>query len=83
MHDNDIDETDAAQAEPYVPLWRRPATSEADDREAAFQRYLESSEPYFDVVDAAGHTPWHHGDIEARRALFYRRYLTTNNRFAV
>ncbi|OLT84036.1 hypothetical protein PXJ67_11850 [Mycobacteroides chelonae] len=67
----------------YVPTWRRPITSEADDREAAFQRYLESSEPYFDAVDAAGHTAWHHGDIEARRALFYRRYLRTNNRVAV
>ncbi|MDM3948485.1 hypothetical protein [Mycobacteroides abscessus] len=83
MHDSDIDSTAEAQDEPYVPLWRRPATSEADDREAAFQRYLESSEPYFDAVDAAGHTPWHHGDIEARRALFYRRYLRTNNRVAV
>ncbi|MDO3155767.1 hypothetical protein [Mycobacteroides abscessus] len=67
----------------YVPLWRRPATSEADDREAAFQRYLESSVPYFDAVDAAGHTPWHHGDIESRRALFYRRYIKTNDRVAV
>ncbi|WP_078353197.1 hypothetical protein [Mycobacteroides chelonae] len=80
MYETDLEDD---TTEEYVPLWRRPATSEADDREAAFERYLESSEPYFDAVDAAGHTAWHHGDIEARRALFYRRYLRTNNRVAV
>lgn len=79
MHETDLeDET----PEGHVPLWRR-ARSVDDDREAAFQRYLESSVPYFDAVDAAGGTPWHHGDIESRRALFYRRYIKTNDRVAV
>lgn len=81
MHETESD-FDTTEDE-YVPTWRRPTTSEADDREAAFQRYIESSAPYFDRVDADGHTPWHHGDIEARRALFYRRYIKTNNRVAV
>ncbi|BAP98516.1 hypothetical protein [Mycobacteroides abscessus] len=66
----------------HEPLWRR-ARSVDDDREAAFQRYPESSVPYFDAVDAAGHTPWHHGDIELRRKLFYRRYIRSNDRVVV
>lgn len=83
MHDNDIDETDAAQAEPYVPLWRRPTTSEADDREAAFQRYLQSTVKYNEAIVAAGGTPWHGDDTERRRELFFRRYARTNDRVAV
>lgn len=78
MHETDLED----ETTEYAPLWRR-SQSVDDDREAAFQRYLESSVPYFDAVDAAGHTPWHHGDIESRRALFYRRYIQTNNRVAV
>ncbi|UEA48860.1 hypothetical protein LK468_11450 [Mycobacteroides abscessus] len=79
MHETDLED----ETTEYVPLWRRPRQSVDDDREAAFQRYLESSVPYFDAVDAAGHTPWHHGDVELRRKLFYQRYITTNDRIAV
>lgn len=79
MYETDLEDETTEERE---PLWRR-ARSVDDDREAAFQRYLESSVPYFDAVDAAGHTPWHHGDIELRRKLFYQRYITTNDRIAV
>lgn len=79
MYETDLEDGTTEERE---PLWRR-ARSVDDDREAAFQRYPESSVPYFDAVDAAGHTPWHNHDIEARRALFYRRYIQTNDRVAV
>lgn len=67
----------------YVPLWRRPATSEADDREAAFQRYVESTVKYNEAIVAAGGTPWHGDDTDRRRELFMRRYARTNDRIAV
>lgn len=44
-----------------------------DEREAAFQRYLELSAPYFAVVEDKGHQPWFN-NIEERRELFMRRY---------
>lgn len=47
--------------------------SEAE-REAAFQRYLESTVAYNAKIVADGDEPWHGGDIEARRELFMRRY---------
>ncbi|MEU9807027.1 hypothetical protein [Mycobacterium sp. NPDC050853] len=79
MHEIDLED----ETTPYVPLWRRPSGSIEEEREAAFQAYLKASTPYFDVVDAAGHIPWHHGDIESRRAVFYRRYIRTNDRVGV
>lgn len=45
-----------------------------DDRESAFQLYLERSVPYDAAIRAAGDEPWHKGDIDARRKLFMRRY---------
>ena len=48
-----------------------------DEREQAFQAYLERSAPYVAAVEAAGDEPWHGGDIEARRELFMRRYRAT------
>lgn len=44
-----------------------------EQREEAFQRYLEVSEPYFDKVRDDGDEPWF-GTIEDRRELFFRRY---------
>lgn len=57
------------------------------EREAAFQRHLETTVNYFAAVEAAGDTPWFRSedklarlglsglsDIEARRALFMRRF---------
>ncbi|MGY4650025.1 hypothetical protein [Mycobacterium sp. URHB0021] len=44
------------------------------EREAAFQRYLASTVNYFEAIEATGDEPWHKGDLEARRELFYRRY---------
>ena len=38
-----------------------------DEREQAFQAYLERSAPYVAAVEAAGDEPWHGGDIEAHR----------------
>jgi hypothetical protein len=51
--------------------WR--ATAEAE-REAAFQRYLELSQPYMDKITEDGDEHWHAGDLESRRELFMRRY---------
>ncbi|AQT81378.1 hypothetical protein B1R94_22175 [Mycolicibacterium litorale] len=58
-----------------------------DEREAAFQSYLESTVNYFAAVEAAGAAPWFEDPVklaklgitttdptEARRELFYRRY---------
>lgn len=45
-----------------------------DNREAAFQQFLERSAPYVAAIEAAGDEAWHAGDIEARRRLFMRRY---------
>lgn len=79
MHETDL-EDDTTE---YVPLWRRPATSKADDREAAFQRYVESTVKYNEAIVAAGGTPWHGDDTDRRRELFMRRYARTNDRIAV
>jgi hypothetical protein len=43
-------------------------------REAAFMRYVELSEPYFEVVEANGDKPWFES-IDERRDLFMRRYI--------
>jgi len=53
--------------------WHWLARTEAE-REAAFQRYLEISQPYMDKITADGDESWHKGDVEARRELFYRRW---------
>jgi hypothetical protein len=36
--------------------------------------YLEWTEPYNAAIYAAGDTPWHNGDIEKRRELYFRRW---------
>ncbi|SKV22923.1 Uncharacterised protein [Mycobacteroides abscessus subsp. abscessus] len=58
---------------------------------AQLERLLGGQGYHFAVFDprfkgahtAAGGTPWHNRDIEARRALFYRRYIRSNDRVAV
>lgn len=62
----------APQREPWpVPgYWDRRAPRTAAGRQGAFQRYLELS--------TGRDKPWHAGDIEARRDLFYRRYIRPN-----
>lgn len=52
----------------------RPSARTPEDREAAFQRYLELTEKYDAAIVAAGDEPWHKGDIEARRELYMRRH---------
>jgi hypothetical protein len=46
-----------------------------EQREAEFQRYLESTVEYNAAIVAAGREPWHGGDIEARRERFFRRWV--------
>jgi hypothetical protein len=46
-----------------------------DEREAAFQRHLESTVNYFAAIEAAGDKPWF-SSVEERRELFMRRYKT-------
>lgn len=48
-------------------------TSE-EDREREFLAYVESTTEYNAAIIERGGIPWHHGDIERRRALFMRRY---------
>jgi hypothetical protein len=36
----------------------RPSARTDEEREAAFERYLETSVPYFEAVEANGGTPW-------------------------
>lgn len=64
----------------------RTVPTEAE-REAAFQRHLESTANYFTAIEAAGDTPWFRsedklarlglsglGETDARRALYFRRW---------
>lgn len=64
----------------------RTVPNEAE-REAAFQRHVESTVNYFAAVEAAGDTPWFRSEdklsklglsglseIDARRSLFFRRW---------
>jgi hypothetical protein len=44
------------------------------DAEERFQRYLEHTEKYNAAIESAGDEPWHGGDIEKRRELFFRRW---------
>ena len=44
-----------------------------EEQEAAFQQYLQRSEPYFRVVTDSGGEPWFQS-LEERRKLFMRRY---------
>lgn len=44
------------------------------DAEERFHAYLESTEQYNAAIVAAGDEPWHQGDIERRRELFFRRW---------
>jgi hypothetical protein len=54
----------------FTPYLR---ASTPEDREAAFQVYLENSVPYFEVVEAAGDKPWFNS-VDERRERFMRRY---------
>ncbi|WP_083654437.1 hypothetical protein [Mycobacterium sp. GA-1841] len=45
-----------------------------DEREEAFQRYVEASENYNAAIIESGDQPWHGGNIERRRELYLRRY---------
>lgn len=44
------------------------------DAEEQFQRYLELNKPYVAAIEAEGDTPWHDGEIERRRTLYFRRW---------
>lgn len=44
-----------------------------DDREAAYQRYVELSAPYVAAIEAAGNKPWWSSEDE-RRERFFRRW---------
>ncbi|MDC8980545.1 hypothetical protein [Mycobacterium marinum] len=44
------------------------------DAEERFQKYLASTANYNAAIEDAGDTPWHGGDIERRRELYFRRY---------
>jgi hypothetical protein len=63
---------EAPEPQPKRQLDRASART-PEDREEAFQRYLESSVPYFEAVEAKGDTPWF-GSVEERRELYMRRH---------
>jgi hypothetical protein len=44
------------------------------DAEERFQAYLLKMEPYDAAIRAEGREPWHGGNVERRRELFFRRY---------
>ena len=51
--------------------WWNAVTDE--EREAAFQTYLQRSESYFRAVTDSGGEPWFQ-NLDERRKLFMRRY---------
>ena len=53
---------------PEWSYWDRPSSRTEDGREAAFQLYLETTAPYFAVVESNGGKPWF-GSVEERREL--------------
>lgn len=57
--------------QPYMTHWKATTTA---DREAAYQNYLERSEPYFRAIAERGGSPWFSSEGE-RRALFFRRWV--------
>jgi hypothetical protein len=59
---------------PHPKRWLdRPSARTAEEREAAFERYLEISVPYFEAVEANGGTPWFKS-LDERRERSFRRY---------
>src|SRR6185312_2114301 len=54
----------------YTPR-RSPPPADAQE---LFRAYLVRMGPYDAAVAAAGDTPWHGGDVEARRETWFRRY---------
>jgi hypothetical protein len=58
-------------------IGNRASSHTEEEKERRFQDYLRSSEPYNAAIEAAGDEPWHKGDIEARRELFFRRYKSS------
>lgn len=70
-----VDDHGHGEAEsPKLSWFDRPSARTADEREAAFQRYLATTVQYNAAIEAAGRKPWHGGDIDRRRELFNRRY---------
>lgn len=51
----------------------RPSARTPEEREAAFQRYLELSAPYVAAIEAAGDEPWF-SSVEERRELYMHRH---------
>jgi hypothetical protein len=49
-------------------------TPSDDEKERLFREFLRRTQPYVAAIEAAGDDPWHGGDIDRRRALFYRRW---------
>jgi hypothetical protein len=67
-----VDDQETPEPQPKHRL-DRPGARTPEDREAAFQRYLEISAPYFAKVEAEGDTPWFKS-LDERRELFMRRH---------
>lgn len=79
-----IFEYDGLDEEPKelpVPAWRQPAVDVEQEREEAFQRYLERSDAYVQAITDAGDSHWSDGDVEARRALYMRRFQNVGTPF--
>ena len=54
----------------------RPSDRTPEEREEHFQYWLSSDgENYVAVVLGNGDTPWHEGDIDARRDKWMQRYI--------
>jgi hypothetical protein len=67
-----IDVDTEPTAAPNYHLDRASART-PEEREAAFQRYMELSAPYFAKVEAEGDQPWWTTEDE-RRELFFKRW---------
>jgi len=64
---------DLETPEPQPKRLDRPSARTAEQREAAFERYIETSAPYFAAVEANGDKPWF-SSVEERRELYMRRH---------
>jgi hypothetical protein len=59
---------------PQPKHWHdRPSARTAEEREAAFQRFLELSAPYFQKIEAEGDRPSFSSEGD-RRERYFRRY---------
>ena len=67
-----MDDGETPEPQPKYQL-DRPSAHTPEERESAFQRYLEISEPYFEAVEANGGTPWFKS-LDERRERYFRRY---------